>query len=452
MHFFGKVSKLKIKFSIFLFYHPTSTEMSIFLQSGLHKLPADSFTNFLLRVSQLVFHNCSARIRLWPLRILIQISLRLNASQKQHTMQPKYRLIPLPKGLYAALGQGEYIKSDHFVVVSDTLHDQLIVHKDCNWMNLVFMADNTESHSEVNSSNVVAAILKKPNASVLVTVIAAPSNRQLEVNSVFVSENCLQNCLTKYKLDESQPIWVQLQEMQSAQRVPQLANKATVFTINQPHEMPNDLVDEILGSYFETPRILYRNYTYEITLNDELLGTHVYVKHLHIFSRLRNLYFRCVHLESADNPFEICAIVVKNMTTLQQTASINMSIPRQVLHEWCPGMPLCPGGLDRYFNSLRLSMLPFLHERNASSTKPLDSCLTSLPVFLMQGSRGSGKTSVLNCVAKDLGLQIYGVDCVDIVSQIASQTEAKLRTALSRANTCEPLILALFNFEVYLCV
>lgn len=435
-----------------LFYLQPRATMSVSSHSaGLHRsIPADSFTSLLLKVSQLVFHNSNARIQLWPLQILIKISQLTDHSQRPDVMQPKYRLIPLPKCLYAALGHGEYLKSDHFVVVSDTLHDQLIVHKDCNWMNLVFMAEDTETQSVVNPSTVVSAILKKPNASVLVSVIAAPTNSKIERNSVFLSENCFQNCVTKYKLDDTQPIWVQLQEMQPAQRVPQLASKATVFTINQPHEMPNDLVDEILGCFFETPRILYRNYTYEIALNDELLGTHLYVKHLHIFGRLRNLYFRCVHLESADNPFEICAVVVKSMTTLQQTASINMAIPRQVLHESCPGLSLCPGGLDRYFESLKLSILPFLNEKNVSShNNPVDSCsLTSLPVFLMQGSRGSGKTSVLNCVARDLGLQIYGVDCVDIVSQIASQTEAKLRIALSRANTCEPLILALFNFEV----
>lgn len=409
-------------------------------------LPADSFISLLLRVSQLVFHKSNARFQLWPLQILIKISHLIENSQRTNAMQPKYRLLPLPKGLYAALAKGEYLKSDHFVVVSDTLHDQLIVHKDSNWMNLVFMAEDAETQTVVNPRTVVDAILKKPNASVLVSVIAAPTNTKLELNSVFVNENCFQNCVTKYKLDDTQqPIWVQLQEMQPAQRVPQLANKATVFTINQPHEMPNDLVDEILGCFFETPRILYRNYTYEIAFNDELLGTPLYVKHLHIFGRLRHLYFRCVHLESSDNPFEICAVVVKTMTTLQQTASINMAIPRQVLHAWCPGVSMCPGGLDRYFESLRMSILPFLNEKNVASQNV---SLTSLPVFLMQGNRGSGKTSVLNCVARDLGLQIYGVDCVDIVSQIASQTEAKLRTALSRANTCEPLLVALFNFEV----
>lgn len=341
------------------------------------------------------------------------------------------------------------MKSEHCVIVSESLFDQLIVHKECNWMNLVFMAEDSDSQSVVNPNNVVKAILKKPNASVLVSLLAAPGHTQLERNSVFVSENCYQNCVTKYKLDDTQPIWIKLQEMQKAQRVPQLAKKATVFTINQPHEIPNDLIDEILGCFFETPHILYRNYTYEILLDAELLGTHLYAKHLHILGRLRSLYFRCVHLESEDNPFEICAVVVKHVTTLQQTASINMAIPRQVLHDTCPGLYSCPGGLNRHFDKLKSSILPFLGI-GATSDKPSDSCLTSLPVFLMQGSRGSGKTSILNCVARDLGLQIYGVDCVDIVSQIASQTEAKLRIALSRANTCEPLILALFNFEVIL--
>lgn len=419
--------------------------MSNSIRTDRQHRAADSFAT-IIQISQLVFHNRSTRHKRWPIRILLEIVHTFN-QQYADKMQPKYRLIPLPKRLYSVLSQGEFLKSEHCVIVSESLFDQVIVNKDCNWMNLVFMAEDSESQSVVYPNNAVSAILKKPNASVMVSLLAAPSHTQIERNSVFVSENCFQNCVAKYKLDETQPIWVKLQEMQTAQRVPQLSKKATVFTINQPHEMPNDVVDEILGCYFETPRILYRNYTYEIALNAELLGTPLYAKHLHIFGRLRSLYFRCVHLESEDNPFEICAVVVKNMTTLQQTASINMAIPRQVLHDVCPGLYSCPGGLNRYFDSLKSSILPFM-DKGATVDKPNDSCLTSMPVFLMQGSRGSGKSSILNCVAKDLGLQIYGVDCVDIVSQIASQTEAKLRIALSRANTCEPLMIALFNFEV----
>lgn len=362
-------------------------------------------------------------------------------------MQPKLRLIPLPSKLYSILSHDEYLQSDHYVFVSEHTHDQMIVHKECNWMNLVFVTEESDTRNPVNGNNIVSTILKKPNVSVLVQVLAAPANTPMESNCLFVNENCYHNCVTKYKLDDSNSIMVQLQDIQTAQHAPQLAKKATVFIINQPHEIPNDVMDEILACYFETPHILYRNYTYEIVLNKELLGTNYYAKHMPILGRLRKIYFRCVLLETEDNPFEICAVVVKTLTTLQQSASINMAIPRQLLHDTCSGLSPCPGGLNRYFESLKSSILPFMGQANGSDSTA-DSCLTSLPVFLLQGSRGSGKTSILNCVAKNLGMQIYGVDCIDIISQIASQTEAKIKIALSRANTCEPLVVALFNFEV----
>ena len=68
---------------------------------------------------------------------------------------------------------------------------------------------------------------------------------------------------------------------------------------------------------------------------------------------------------------------------------------------------------------------------------------------MLQGDRGSGKARILQAVAKHFGIQIYHADCSDIMTNVLSQTEAKLATALSKSRICSPLIICLHNFEVF---
>lgn len=438
--------------------------------------------------TRLVFHQHSARVHsLWPAAVWLRLAHRFgidirseSAAAPPAKMQPNYRLIAIPQQLYAHLTADQFLRSDHYVIVAPSTHDQLIDVKTQHWRNLVFITDDTDSKHVINARTVTQAILKRPNASALVAVLPAAANTPLDSDAIYVSENFFRNCVAKFKLDRHHrdqspaahddhhdvqlPIAVQLQELQSAQRAPQLSTKATVFTVNQPHEVGNDIIDEILACFFRTPRILCRNYTYGIVLDAQLLGLPTWVRHLQLFHHMRTLHFRCVHLESADNAFELCAVVVKGRTSLQQTTSINMPLPARRLHALCPGVSAYPAGLRAYFEALRASVLPFLGAMAAlSSTADAaasatdltavamtsQSALTSMPMILLQGPRGAGKTTVLHSVAAALGIQVLTVDCAEIVSQIAAQTEAKLKVALARARQCQPLIVALTNFELF---
>lgn len=408
----------------------------------------------MFQASRLVFHASNPPPQqqrfnhLYPAVYLLSLIHRYNSSSYQEAiMQSRYRLVPLPKQLYAILTAKEYLHCDHYAILPTALFEEYVKSKEANWLNLNFIDVNSTAAAAVpNQPAIVTAMLKKPTQSVLVPVLPAPAT--CEQNTIFISENCFQNFVSKYKLNDSVAVYVQVQLFQATQQIPQLANKATVFIINQPHELTNDVVDEVLGAYFGNPQILYRNHTYEIGLDESTLGNAIYARNFHIFSGLRRLYFRCVHLESKDNPFELAAVVVKTLTSLQQTTSINMAIPRQQLHQLCPGVRSFPSGLTKHFDMLKSSVLPFVPANAAAVAKELPSSLSSMPLFLLQGDRGAGKTTILTAVAQDLGCQVYGVDCVDIASQIPSQTEAKISIVLNKANLCEPLIIALYNFEV----
>lgn len=419
-----------------------------FRQNTTSVLHPRAMFELMLYAAMLVFppKYFAKNIHLFPVIFMLQFVRHYNTIYR--TMQAKYRLVPLPKRFYAILTSKEYLKCDHYTFMAENVYDDFVKSKEANWLNLNFVDKVLAATPSPNHEPaIVKTMLKKPVQSILVPVLPVASSIAIEPNCIYVSENCFQNAIIKYKLnnESDEPVYVQLQPIQAAQLVPQLANKATVFIINQPYEIANDLIDEILGCFFAQPRILYRNYTYEIDLDETTLGNHLYAKYFLIFSSLRCLYFRCVHLESKDNPFELSAVVVKSLTSLQQTTSINMALPKKRVHELCCGIRPYPGGLGRHFKALKASILPFMP---SGAAMPSVSSLSALPLFLLQGERGAGKTTILNAVAHDLGLQIYSVDCVEVVSQIPSQTEAKIKIVLNKANVCEPLIICLYNFEV----
>lgn len=393
----------------------------------------------------------------FPAYLLVQVYNKLVSLQKNK----RFRLLPAPKKLVHLLTDAEFLKSEHYCFVSESIYDDLVKLKDLNWINLVFN-DISESNGSINDSeNIVQTILNKPNSTVLVPVLPATN---CQSNCVFVSENCFQNFCAKFKLNSDRPICVSLQPFGEDQMVPRMASRATIFLVKNPYDLPFDATDEILSKYFSEPRILYRNHTYEIVLDDLMLDASVNGKYFGMLSYLRKIYFRCVHLESTENPFEIVAVVVKGSTTLHQTTSINYPIPRQHLDDLC-SIPLIPWGLSHVFEELKSSLMPFVGDISATATcvaTKLDRKQTTgqsngpqllangiYPMFLVQGEPGSGKKQLASAIANYLGLQQFSIHCADIVSPIPAQTEAKLKLALAKANCCEPLIVVLHNFEMF---
>lgn len=396
----------------------------------------------------------------FPSFLLIQIYNKLISFKRN----PRFRVVPLPNKLYSLLTKREFFHCDHFCFVSDEVYDKFVAGKKLNWMNLVYHNENLSStigaggRRKSKSPDIVQTILTKPNASILVPVLSVA---KCQSNCIFVSENCYQNLCTKYRiLNEGQVFSVQLQPMTAEQYVPRLATRATVFLIKNANELPHDVIDEILSNYFTMPKILYRNHTYEITLDEQLLGTTLYSQYFHIFTNLKKLFFRCVNLESQEYALETCAVVAKGATTLHQSTSINFPITRQYLDDYC-FVSSCPWGLMRYYNELKSCVLPFvgasmlLPSATSNANSPSPSSQPKLlsnkifPAFLLQGDRGAGKRRIVNSVAKSLGFQQYNVDCAEIISSIVTATEAKLKIAFAKTSFCEPVFLIMKNFELF---
>lgn len=394
----------------------------------------------------------------FPSFLLIQIYNKLIDLKNN----PKFRLIPIPNKFYEILTRREFIKCDHYCFISDRVYDKYVTTENLNWINVTFFNEPTSSSGEKNrkyENDIVHTILSKQNSAILMPVIPT---MKCQSNCVFVNENCYQNLCAKYKVTDTKKVpFVQLQCMSPNQFIPRLANKATIYLIKNPYDLPMDVTDEILNKYFTTPRILYRNHTYEIILDQELLGITLFSQFFHIFANLKKIFFRCMSLESNDNSLETTAVVVKGVTTLSQSNSINYPVPKQILDDLC-FITTCPWGLMQFYNDLKSCIIPFVGDMNIASSSPLSrgqspamkasSRLTSnhiLPAFLLQGERGSGKHRVVTAVAQSLGFQQMSVDCAEVVSQIPAQTETKLKLVLAKANMCEPMFLVLHNFELF---
>ena len=260
-----------------------------------------------------------------------------------------------------------------------------------------------------------------------------------------LQENFYANLMDRFRICNSANntrFWVKLQHFNDQQNIPSIATKAHVYMLNTAYELPADLSELILSNYFNTPRILHRGHTYRIEINAQLVGTATYAHYYTIFAYLKHMYFRCINLEVKGSEFEMQAVVAKSFTSLVQVPHTHHFLPRQLLDSYAM-VEHYPSGLRRTYEVLRSSIDAFLPKKSA--------CLSSkhiYPLFLMQGERGSGKTKLTAAVAQDLGMHLYGVDCAEIVSQVPTHTEQKLKGVFAKSVSCEPLLICFHNFEV----
>lgn len=223
-----------------------------------------------------------------------------------------------------------------------------------------------------------------------------------------------------------------------SQQIPQTMKNASIAIISY-HELSNSDADFIIGKYFETPRFVHNQETYEIELKEELLGSWYYAEYFLTFSKLKRLVFVVTHLENKFGKTEGFGVIMKNVTTLRQVPNDNFRIPRKVYQSM--NFPL---GLKSYVGQLVTSIEPFLNKNYVEeySTKP---------IFLVEGSRGSGQETIVAATAERLGFSVKYVDCVELMTSLTAQTESKLSNIMLKSTSHHALIICFENFEVFGC-
>ncbi|XP_032311503.1 peroxisome assembly factor 2 isoform X1 [Drosophila ananassae] len=354
----------------------------------------------------------------------------------------KLMLTPIPNRLYDLLIKNELIKSEHLVFASQEVYDNYAESPDVNFVNIVIRGGSRKAEKLSNGQSTPQTVIKQMLQEAPHTIVAQILPvAQCQPNCLYIQENFYGNIVERFRIRSN--CWVQLEHFSEEQAIPSIATKAHVYLLADPHELPAEVTELILSNYFNTPRLLHRGHTYRIEVNADLVGTSAYAHYYLIFAYLRHVFIKCIHLETKGSEFELQAVVAKNFSNLVQVPAAHNFLPRQVLDKVAI-VENFPTGLRRPYQLLRSSVDAFLPKKSA--------CLSSkhiFPVFLLQGERGAGKTKLINAVSQELGMHLYGVDCAEIVSQVPSHTEMKLKAVFAKSQVSEPLIICFHNFEIF---
>lgn len=74
--------------------------------------------------------------------------------------------------------------------------------------------------------------------------------------------------------------------------------------------------------------------------------------------------------------------------------------------------------------------------------------LKLLPVFLLEGHKGSGKSQLVQRIALFYGLHLNTISNFDVTANVYAQNETKLRNILFSTKIAAPSLLEIQNFEV----
>lgn len=363
------------------------------------------------------------------------------------TRKLNFQLCAIPNKYFDFLCRDHDIQSEHTIFINRSVFDYYIYQKDVNFIN-VLLSDATKKSKKLScAERVVKDILNSPENSTkenksLTLYQVFPLN--MPINKIFIKENSFWNFIDKYKLSSDHEIYVNMSMLAQNQKLPPISTKANIFLISSPYEVPSPFTDDILKEYFRKPRLLYRNHTYSIELTEEELGNFIFCENFQLISKLKRIFFKCVHLESRENPFDSFGIVMHNLTSLTQTTTINYQVPRQLLDDHF--ITTYPSGLRNIFENLKSSISTFI---TCESSKELLKVRKIFPLFSLVGERGSGKRKIMQAVARSLGMHIHFAECCDIISTLASQTEQKLLYTLHRATNCKPIIICFNDFEFF---
>lgn len=363
------------------------------------------------------------------------------------TRQLHFNLCPIPNKYFDFLCRDHEIQSDHTIFINQKVFDYYIYQKDVNFINLL-LSDATKKIKKLShAEKVMKDILDSPentNKDNKSQTIYQVFSLDIPINKIYIKENSYWNFVQKYNLTNDHEIYVNMKMLGQSQKLPAIATKANIFLIRSPYDVPATFTDDVLKEYFRKPRLLYRNHTYRIDLTEDVLGNFIFCENFQLITKLKKIYFKCVHLESKSSAFDYCSIVMHNLTNLHQQTTISCQVPKQIYSEHF--ITNYPYGLKNSYENLKSSMLPFI---SSESSKELLKARKIFPIIQIIGERGSGKRKILNAVAENLGIHIHFAECCDIVTSLASQTEQKILYTIHRATSCQPIILCFNDFEFF---
>jgi peroxin-6 len=221
---------------------------------------------------------------------------------KFHIRQLNFQLRAIPNRYFDFLCRENEIQSDHTIFINQKVFDYYIYQKDVNFLNLK-VSDATKKSQKLSlAEKVVKNISNSSENSIknnkMMAVYQVFPVEGIPINKVFIKENSYWNFIDKYKLSaDDHDIYVNMSMLVPTQTLPAIATKANIFLVNSPYDVPSAFVDDVMSEYFKTPRLLYRNHTYRLELTEDELGNFIFCENFQLITKLKRIYFKCVHLE-----------------------------------------------------------------------------------------------------------------------------------------------------------
>lgn len=213
---------------------------------------------------------------------------------------------------------------------------------------------------------------------------------------------------------------------------PPEASKVVVSFFNNNIQLPVGALTKIFSSYLKTPRFLCSGDIYSINLE-------------HYFDEDEDgcLYFKVVSIEGFDSKNTTSIYVVTEATSIFDRQTNKYFIPPK---EWeltkpkdiCSILPLLPLGLEKSYCQILKWFTPFI----------LHNMSGLLPVFILSGPSGVGKSVILNAGSNRLGISYMKTDCNNVVSNTTTQIKQNIKNIFKIAKDKSPVILHLSHAEL----
>ena len=217
-----------------------------------------------------------------------------------------------------------------------------------------------------------------------------------------------------------------------------LAQTAHVAVANAP--IVEGDVDTLLKSYFASPKYVQDNDLLQLNGN-----TCCKVKVITLPGERKNVGFFIEHGKTS-------LYEVNNESMLRPSINVKLKNSQVKRHfdsyEQIVSclVPQRPYGLSDYCLKMVETIAPFV--RNSCSSRTSVKSSLPYPTFLISGTAGSGKRTVVKCVAETLGLQFVETSCLALLGESSKATELRLKNVIFNAQKMSPAVLYLTDLEV----
>lgn len=142
----------------------------------------------------------------------------------------------------------------------------------------------------------------------------------------------------------------------------EFADEVEISLINSQNDWSHFIIDNVLKSYFKTPKLVYTGDIIEISLME--FGESIFFSNCKIKDINENIYFVCNKMISKNRIVNTGFFCVFNETTLKQTSNVRSFIPS--IHEnQLYDQSLCPNGMENYFRAMQKAVAPFITKNNS---------------------------------------------------------------------------------------